>query len=428
MVIADRRRVLRGMLNGAAVLVALPLLDCFLDANGTALASGAKIPVRFGTWSWGLGMNKQIFTPTKVGMNYDLPEQIASWGAVRQHISLFSNFDVKPDDRPNIGHYTGWRAVRTGEVPVDHVDARGKSIDVTIADALSSNTRFHSLELAATGNPCSTLSCGRAVEVAPPIISATQLYHALFNPTLTTSTPVAGAMLHRSVLTGVMEQSTDLRRSLGAADKARLDQYFTATRELERRLAAQTADGSDMGEAMWSVDALKSRHDLMTDLLVMAIASNQTSIFNMVYSDPIANTTRREDVTTHHTATHEEPVDALRSYQPSSAWYVSRAMEAFAHFVEALASVEEGDGTLLDRSLIFAHSDVGLAQTHSLEGIPMMLAGAAGGHVKTGIHVDGKGSVASRVGLTAMQALGLGVSDWGVGAMRTEAPIGEVLI
>ena len=66
----SRRRILNGMLNGSAVSVALPLLNCFLNENGTALASGVPIPMRFGTWSWGLGMNKAVFVPKKTGTNF----------------------------------------------------------------------------------------------------------------------------------------------------------------------------------------------------------------------------------------------------------------------------------------------------------------------------------------------------------------------
>ncbi len=65
-----RRRVLRGMFNGTAVAVGLPLLNCFLNNNGTALASGAPLPQRFGTWSWGLGMSKSIFVPKKTGRRF----------------------------------------------------------------------------------------------------------------------------------------------------------------------------------------------------------------------------------------------------------------------------------------------------------------------------------------------------------------------
>src|SRR6267378_4100348 len=68
----SRRRVLRGMMGGGAVTLALPFLDCFLNTNGTALAGGRPLPVRFGTWNWGLGMNSQRWVPTKLGTDYDL--------------------------------------------------------------------------------------------------------------------------------------------------------------------------------------------------------------------------------------------------------------------------------------------------------------------------------------------------------------------
>ena len=77
-----RRRVLRGMLNGGAVTLALPLLNCFLNENGTAMASGAPLPLRFGTWFWGLGMNAKVFVPKTVGANYDLPEELSALAPV----------------------------------------------------------------------------------------------------------------------------------------------------------------------------------------------------------------------------------------------------------------------------------------------------------------------------------------------------------
>jgi hypothetical protein len=73
-----RRRILRGMLNGSAVTLGLPLLDVFLNGNGTALADGSPLPVRFGTWGWGLGMSKSIFVPKTYGAKWDLPEEIES--------------------------------------------------------------------------------------------------------------------------------------------------------------------------------------------------------------------------------------------------------------------------------------------------------------------------------------------------------------
>ena len=85
----NRRTVLRGIVGGAAVNVALPLLNCMLNTNGTALADGKPMPIRFGTWGWGLGMNQSIFVPKKYGEDFDLPEEISALAPIK-----------KPDRRP----------------------------------------------------------------------------------------------------------------------------------------------------------------------------------------------------------------------------------------------------------------------------------------------------------------------------------------
>ena len=84
----SRRRFLKGALDGGVVTIALPLLDIFLNDNGTAFADGMPIPTRFGTWSWGLGMSKSIFVPKKTGPDFDLPEEIAALASVKKHINI----------------------------------------------------------------------------------------------------------------------------------------------------------------------------------------------------------------------------------------------------------------------------------------------------------------------------------------------------
>jgi hypothetical protein len=89
--------------------------------------------------------------------------------------------------------------------------------------------------------------------------------------------------------------------------------------------------------------------------------------------------------------------------------------------------VKEGDGTLLDHSLVLAYTDTSYAKLHALDGIPMLLAGGASGRVKTGYHIAGDGDPVSRVGLTIQQALGMSVDSWGKGSMETKKPVSEIL-
>ena len=119
----------------------------------------------------------------------------------------------------------------------------------------------------------------------------------------------------------------------------------------------------------------------------------------MAYSAAFASTIKPGYEKPHHTTTHEEPIDKVAGYQTIASWFTRRAMEEWAYFVEAFAKVREGDGTLLDNTLIYASTDSNWARIHSIDGIPMFTAGRAGGRMRTGLHVDGGGTAATRVGL-----------------------------
>lgn len=439
---ASRRRVLRGMMNGAAVTVALPFLDCFLNSNGTACADGMPLPIRFGSWFWGLGMDHALFTPKSFGPNYELLGELASLKGYQQHVNIYSNFEIPTDGRPQLCHYTGWVALRTGEVPPDNFTLPCESIDTIVADVIGNATRFRSIQVAANGNPATSFSFRSADAVNPPDISANDLYARIFGPEFKDPNapdfaPDPHVLMRKSALSVVLEQSAGLRRTLGAEDAARLDEYFTATRALEKRLALQSEKQpptpackvpTNPKELQSGIDAdvLATRHALMVDLLVLALACNQTKVFNIAYSEAGAQTTRAGAPRPHHPQTHEEPKDIDLGYQPGAAWFVTRAMESWSYLVKALADFKEGDGTLLERSLVYAHSDSQLAQIHSLKGTPIMTAGAAGGRLKTGIHINGEGRPGTQVGLTALQAMGFKVNSWGANSLKTSDVISEV--
>ena len=102
-------------------------------------------------------------------------------------------------------------------------------------------------------------------------------------------------------------------------------------------------------------------------------------------------------------------------------------MECFAELVAALDAIKEGDGTLLDHSLVMAYTDTSNAKLHAIDGIPMFLVGSASGKIKTGMHIAGNSETTSRVGLTVQQAMGLPVDTWGTESNRTSKPISELL-
>jgi hypothetical protein len=161
--------------------------------------------------------------------------------------------------------------------------------------------------------------------------------------------------------------------------------------------------------------------------MAMAVACDQTRVFNMSYSNAQANTTKAGFEKPHHTTTHEEPIDNKLGYQPNCAWFAHRAMDEWAYFVEAFSKIKEGSGTLLDNVLIYANTDHGDARVHSLDKLVAFTAGRAGGRVKSGLHVNAAASGVSRVGYTMLKTMGVDVETWGSKSNRTSSEVGEIL-
>jgi len=442
----NRRRVLKGMLNGGAITVGLPLLNVFLNGNGTALASGEPLPVRFGTWHWGLGMAQKVFVPKKTGANFDLPEEIEALAPVRDHINLYTNLTSFRDTYSNLCHYTGWVIQRTGSAPKDSNDIPGETLDVTIANQIGSTTRFKSLTSTATGENRSILSYENSNTPNTPEISVVKFYQRLFgpefpDPNAESFSPDPRVMVRKSVLSSVMDDTKRLMKKVGAEDQQRLDQYFTGLRQLEMQFqqrltkpepiaVCQPAGTQPEGEFPPGKEArlVQDRNRVMAKLMAMAVACDQTRVFNMCYNTRNGDTNMAGYEKPHHTATHEEPEDAQLGYQPICSWFTRRAMESWADYVQAFTEIPEGDGTLLDNVFIYATTDHGYARLHTLDGMPAFTAGRAGGQVKTGLHIDAGGTTATRIGYTALRLMGVDTPAWGTKSNYTTDPIGEILV
>jgi hypothetical protein len=150
-------------------------------------------------------------------------------------------------------------------------------------------------------------------------------------------------------------------------------------------------------------------------------------VFNMIYSDSGSSLTRKGLDKTHHAVTHEEPVDPEKGYQLTSSQFLAEAFKEWGYFVEKLAATPEGDGSLLDHCLVYAHSDCQVAKVHSITSIPMFTAGSLYGKVKTGMHIDGQAQAGTRLGFTLQRLMGVPVSSWGTGSMTATQEISEII-
>ena len=438
----SRRRLLRGIVRGAAVGMALPLLDCVVDGMPRALAStGQRYPTRFGTWIWGCGFIPEKWIPTATGRDFVFPVDLAPLEPYRDRLALLSGFDVKLDGVPNKPHITGCLGLRTG-VPVPNEIVKAPTLDVLISDAIGKDTRFRSLEVCTAGIERS-YSYRAAGSPNPSETSPIALYQRIFvdgfqDPNSASFEPDPRTLVRQSVLSVVQEDRQRLMREVGPEDRRRLDEYFSSVRQLEQQLALQLEPPAPVENFTMpaqpadlpldsEIDHVMVTHRLMAGLLARALQCNQTRVFNVLFSDTTSNLRRAGSTTTHHTLTHEEPVDAGLGYQKEHAWFVTRSMIAWREFLDALAGIAEGDGTLLDHCLVMAHSDCSIAKAHAVEGIPVMIAGNAGGRVRTGFHLAGNADPITRVGLTVQQAMGLPTDRWGVLSMETNRTITELL-
>ena len=124
---------------------------------------------------------------------------------------------------------------------------------------------------------------------------------------------------------------------------------------------------------------LRATLPLMAKLGAMAMATDQTRVFNMSVSEPGSQIFVPGDSLGYHQSTHEEPIDPMLGYQPRVAQYNIQNMELFATYLKEMDAIPEGDGTLLDHMLVFAFTDQSFAKIHAVDGLPILVAGGASG-------------------------------------------------
>jgi len=443
-----RRSVLRGMFGSAATYVALPALDVFLDANGEAWADGAPLPVRFGTYFWGLGLTDTPtggtrWVPKTIGFGYEATPELESFADLRQKVSVFSGVRVIGDGKPNIVHWSGQAGVLAGAAPGQNGAMVGATFDTKIADAIGATSRFKQLDISASGDRGANYSTRNGRTYATPETSPLMLYHRLFgdgfqNPNDPNWKPNQDIILRKSVLSSVSDQRHKLMSEAGAADKAKLDQYFTSLREIEQQLAMQlekpepceacvVPQAPAVAPNSVTVDVVNANSKSMARLLAMGLACNQSRVFNFVHTPGLSTAYIAGETKTYHQITHDEPTDAKLGYQPKTSALAGMIMKGFGAFLHEMDAIKEGGRTLLDNSLIMAFSDTGYAKIHSIENIPVFFAGGAGGKHKAGQHIAGKGEPISRLALTAQQLVGVSAGEFGTGAMKTARPMTEVI-
>ncbi len=422
----SRRTFLRGVLSGAAVTIALPPLEAFFNSNGTAYASGAGFPQRFGLFYWGNGVHPELWVPSSSGANWQAPKQLEPFEGLKSEIALLTGFEVKtPNDAP---HLSGPVGLLSG-AGVLYPDGGGPvfsrpSLDQVLASQIGGDTRFRSLELGIEPGTTGLSYVGPETKNYPecdPALFFERLFGSSFRAPGEEPIVDPTLALRRSVLDAVMGDIGRLNQRLGAADRVRVDMHLSAVRDLELRIARLESDPPNLaacvrpGEVVTPLDIdgrpqMQARSRLMSELAVMAYACDQTRVLSYYYSDGVSNCLYPGATAGHHQLTHDEPGD-----MPQVQVITQSIMEDFAWYLEALRNVPEGDGTLLDNCLILGTTDVSYARTHQIDEYPLLIAGRAGGRISTGFHYRSSSQEnASHVPFSILNAMGVLVDEWGV--------------
>jgi len=433
----SRRTFLRGMLGGSAIAMGLPPLEAFFDNNGLAYATCGSFPKRFGLFFWGNGIIPENWVPSTTGEEWELSEQLAPLASVKEHIALLSGMEVKTGNpvahlSGPAGFFSGQELLTSGD---DHT-FKAPTLDQIIAEKVGGDTLFRSLEVSVQPGG-QGLSYNGPDSLNPAESSPAALFERLFGGSFRApgEEPIIDPKLsiRRSILDSVMADADKLKGRLGAVDRQRLDQHFSAVRDLELRIARLEEDPPNLAaclrpevpaslEDIEGRPQMKGRSRAMSDLVTMAYACDMTRVLSYWYSQPVSDVLFPNASAGHHQLTHDEPDE-----MPQFNQIVISIMEDLAYFIESLKAIPEGDATLLDNSIILGTTDVSYGRTHQIDEYPIIIAGTGCGTLRNGFHYRSETKEnTSLVAYSLINAMGATISEFGDGAGRVTSGLSVI--
>ena len=400
----SRRTVLQGLGAG----IALPFLEAMGPRSAFA-APASGFPQRLGFVFFPNGAIMQQWTPKGEGAGYELSPTLEPLAKLRDKINVLTglmqdNANAKGDGpgdhaRSAAAFLTGAHPNKKGEIRV------GKSVDQVAADKVGELTRLPSLELGTepnrtagqcdSGYSCAyssaiswkTESTPMAKEIVPKLA-----FERMFGGSAQDRKQAAKRNFYRkSILDAVSGDSARLQAKLGKSDQRKLDEYFSSVREIEQRIARAVADQTERPVPEIQLPAGIPRDadehiKLMFDVLTLAYQTDTTRVATfMLANEGSDRQYRMIDVEEgHHSLSHHQSkTDPMLKIQKIDTYLASR----FAAFLEKLDSIQEGDGTLLDHSMIVYGSAIGDGDAHNHDNLPIILAGGGQGTITTGRHL-----------------------------------------
>jgi len=422
----SRRTVLRGL----GTSMALPWLEAMGPAPQSHAAAinkatkgfnNAAAPTRMAFFYVPNGVHMPDWRPGKTGALTDLPKTLAALEAHKKQLLVLSGLtqnggralgDGAGDHARALGSFlTGTHPVKT-----DGANIRaGISADQVAADAIGHLTKFRSLEVgcdrgAQSGNCDSGYSCAYSSNISwrsetvpnPKEVNPRIVFDRLFGDWNADPSDVNAwrRKRHRqSMIDFVLEDVNRLKPRLAANDQRKVDEYLNSIREVEMRIARASRPKTDGSEGTPETPTITMQSPtgvpadfrehirLLMDLMVLAFQTDQTRIGTFMYANEGSNRSYGfiEVPEGHHDLSHHGNAPEKQSkIQKINTFHIDQ----FAYFLNKLQTVEEGDGTLLDHSMIVYGSGLGDGNRHNHDDLPILLAGGGSGSLVSGRHIQ----------------------------------------
>ncbi len=392
-----RRTVLRGL--GAAVT--LPLLDAMLPAFVPLAKADARPRMRFGAVYTPNGAIMQQLTPATVGRGFEFTPILKPLEPFRDSLIVVTNLTRSHPGSQFGDHAVSAAGFLTGVWPkrTEAEDVLANTtIDQVVARQIGQDTPLPSLEVAtedftgyvggcSPGFSCAylnTISWSTPSTPLPMEINPRAVFERLFGAAGTAAQRAARTEKERSILDSVVEEASTIQVGLGPRDRVRLGDYLDNLREIERRIQRQEARSAtqvDAPDAPIGVpDSFDEHVALLFDLLAVAYQADITRVFTFMMSRELSQRTYPQIGVTeqHHSVSHHQNNPAKMAQVVKINTYYARM---YAKFLDKLRSTPDGDGSLLDHSLIVYGAGMGDSNVHASDPLPLI---AIGGGVGTG--------------------------------------------
>ncbi len=420
----------RTLLRGAGAAIALPCLDAMLPAFAKTTP---EAPTRMMYVYAPTGMMPATWTPATTGTDFEFQRVMKPLEKSRKDILVMTglgahDLGVSLNDGPG-DHARAVASYLTGVRPRKTLGAdlhAGTSADQIAAKVLGQKTRFSSLEVCCEDSrsvgECDSYSCAyqtvsykSPTEPLPPEMNPRLLFERMFGDMDVGANPAQRRRQdfeRKSILDLTMGETQSLKRDLGATDRRKLDEYLTSVREMEARLDKSQKDALQLIppglEKPSGIPANYAEHArLMYDLITIAFQTDMTRVvtFMLAREGGVRPYPEIGVPEAHHSISHHGGDPVLIEKLTKIECY---HMEQFAYFVEKMKGTREGTGSLLDHSAIVYGASLADPNHHDHDHCPTLLAGNAGGKIKTGQHVIFKqGTPMSNLHLTMLDVVGV---------------------